>query len=82
MATTIITCSIPNELATFLAENPEISPSKVIQMQLFRMRDDEAKLSERLKAYEIRVSRISGKLNAILAYCESQNFAIPENVLA
>lgn len=82
MATQIITCSLPLELGKFLEENQEISPSKVLQEQLFKMRDDESRLNERVKAYEIRNQRITHRLDKILRYVEAQNIAIPDDVLS
>lgn len=81
MATNIITCSIPMELATFLDENPEISPSKVLQQKLYQIKEEEVKLQEKIKVYEVRMSRYINKLAAILKYCEEQKFEIPKDVL-
>ncbi len=81
MATSIISVSVPYELAQFLEENEEISPSKIIQAKLFEMKNDEARIGSRLKAAEIRCIRVSEKLNKILRYCEEQNIVIPDNVL-
>lgn len=77
----IISVSIPSELAQFLEENPEISPSKIIQTKLFEMKNDDARLSVRIKAFEIRNSRLAAKLDKILRYAEEKNFAFPDNVL-
>lgn len=77
----IISVSIPMELAEFLEENPEISPSKIIQSKLFEMKNDDARLSVRIKAYEIRNQRLSAKLDKILRYAEEKNFPFPDNVL-
>jgi len=79
--TNIISVSIPNELAAFLDENTEISPSKIIQSKLFEMKNDENRLSMRIKAYEIRNSRLTAKLDKILRYAEEKNFIFPDNVL-
>jgi len=81
MATTIITCSIPIELAQFLSDNDEISPSKVLQAALFRIRDDEARLHERIKAYETKLFRATGKLNKLFEWAENEKIVIPQNVL-
>jgi hypothetical protein len=81
MATNIISVSVPMELAQFLEENPEISPSKIIQTKLFEMKNDEARLEQRIKAYEIRNGRISAKLNKVLEWVEEQKLVIPDNVL-
>ena len=81
MATQIISVSIPVELGNFLEENPEISPSKIIQSKLIEMKNDETNLQNRIKAYEIKMYKLSGKLTKVLEYCESKGFAIPENVL-
>jgi hypothetical protein len=80
--TEIISCSIPDDLKIFLTENPEISPSKVLQQRLYSMRDEEARLTERVKSYEIRVARISNKLARICSWAEEQKVVIPEDVLA
>lgn len=77
----IISVSIPSELAQFLEENEEISPSKIIQSKLFEMKNDENRLSTRIKAYEIRNARLAQKLDKILRYAEEKNFAFPDNVL-
>jgi len=77
----IISVSIPTELAQFLEENEEISPSKIIQSKLFEMKNDENRLSTRIKAYEIRNARLSTKLDKILRYAEEKNFIFPDNVL-
>ena len=79
--TNIISVSIPNELADFLEENPEISPSKIIQTKLFEMKNDEAWLSVRIKAYEIRNTRLASKLDKILKYAEEQKLLFPDYVL-
>ena len=81
MATNIITCSIPIVLAQFLEENPELSPSKVLQSRLFEIREQEARLQDRLKANLIRIENISRKLGNVLRYAEEKKFAIPTNVL-
>jgi len=81
MATTNITLSIPLELGQFLEENPDLSPSKIMQSKLFEIKNEEYKFQERLKAAETKMFRLSGKLNRILEYCESKNFEIPGNVL-
>ena len=81
MATQILSVSIPAELGSFLEENPEISPSKIIQSKLLEMKNDNASIQSRIKAYEIKLFRATGKLNRVLEYCESKGFAIPENVL-
>ena len=81
MATQILSVSIPAELGSFLEENPEISPSKIIQSKLLEMKNDNASVQSRVKAYEIKLFRVTGKLNRVLEYCESKGFAIPENVL-
>jgi hypothetical protein len=79
--TNIISVSIPNDLAEFLDENDEISPSKIIQSKLYEMKNDEARIGSRLKAAEIRCIRLSEKLNKVLRWCEEQNIVIPDNVL-
>ena len=81
MGTHIISCSIPRELEQFLDENPEISPSKVLQEQLFNIRNNEAKMNERIKAFEIRNGRLSSKLDKVLRWVETLNVPIPEDVL-
>ena len=81
MATSIISVSVPYELAQFLEENADISPSKIIQNKLFEMKNDENRLNVRIKAYEIRNSRLSEKLERILRWAEDNNITIPENVL-
>lgn len=82
MATVIITCSIPIELSEFLNENPDLSPSKILQQKIFEIKADEAKLQTRLKAYEIRNSSIRMKLDRICKWAEEQNIDIPNDVLA
>ena len=77
----IISVSIPTELALFLEENTEISPSKIIQSKLFEMKNDDARLSSKIKVYEIRNSNLARKLDKILRYAEEQNFHFPDNVL-
>ena len=81
MATNIITCSIPVELAKFLDENPEISPSKVLQQKLFAMREDEARLFERVKALEIRNERVVARWNKLLDWAKELDVGIPAYVL-
>lgn len=81
MATTIISVSVPLELAKFLEENPELSPSKVLQERLYSIMTEEFKLQQRVKAYETRLFTATGKLNRILEYCEQQKVIIPNNVL-
>ncbi len=77
----IISVSVPSELAQFLEENPEISPSKIIQTKLFEMKNDDARLSTRIKALDIRNARLSAKLNKILEYADDKKFIFPDNVL-
>lgn len=79
--TNILSCSIPAELMQFLDDNPEVSPSKVLQQGLYQIKEEEGKQSERLKATEIRLFRTTNKLNNVLRYCEEQKFIIPANVL-
>ena len=81
MATSIISVSVPYELAQFLEENSGISPSKIIQDKLYEMKNDENRLSTRIKAYEIRNARIIAKLDKILRWAEEKNIVIPDNVL-
>jgi hypothetical protein len=81
MATNILSVSIPKELADFLEENPEISPSKVLQVKLFEIKEQETRLQERIKAYEIKLFRASGRLNKLCSWLEEQKIAIPQDVL-
>jgi hypothetical protein len=81
MATNIISVSVPLDLAQFLEENPDLSPSKIVQQKLYEIKNDSARMNERLKAYEIRNGRIAAKLNKLLLWCEENNVIIPENVL-
>ena len=71
MATNILSVSIPLDLAQFLEENPEISPSKIVQTQLYNMKNEAAKQKELIKAYEIKLSRATRRLNAALEVVES-----------
>ena len=82
MATTIISVSVPLEQSNFLEENPEISPSKIIQGKLFEIMNDQNRMETRIKAYEIRNGRITAKLDKILRWCEQNNVIIPEDVLS
>ena len=81
MVTVVISCSIPVELSNFLQNNPEVSPSAVLQSGLCKIRDDENKLAERLKGYEIRNGRITAKLDKVLRWIEEQKLTIPQDVL-
>ena len=81
MATTTLSVSIPLEQSNFLEENPEISPSKIIQGKLFEIMNDQNRMQTRIKAYEIRNVRLSAKLDKVLRYAEEQNFHFPDNVL-
>lgn len=81
MATNIITCSIPLELAKFLEENPQISPSKVLQTGLYKIQIDEIKLQEILKGLESRLARQSNRLRKLQEWLDEQGVTIPENVL-
>jgi len=81
MATNILSVSIPKELAEFLEENPEISPSKVIQSKLVEIKEQEARASLKIKAYEIKLYRATGRLQKICEWCEKNNIAIPNDVL-
>lgn len=81
MATVIISCSIPVELSDFLQNNPEVSPSKVLQSSLCKIKDEENKLGERLRAYEIRNGRVTAKLDKVLRWIEEQKLTIPQDVL-
>jgi len=81
MASNIISVSVPFELAQFLEENTEISPSKILQSKLFEMKNDENRSSMKIKALEIRNSRLSVKLEKILNWAEDNKITIPDNVL-
>ena len=81
MATTIISVSIPMELAQFLEENEGISPSKIVQNKLFEMKNDKESFITRVRALEIRNGNLSKKLNDLLMWCEEQKVIIPANVL-
>lgn len=82
MATTILTCSIPSELAVFLEETPEVSPSKVLQAGLFALRDQEARLKEKMRAMEIRLGNWINKFNGLRNWAEQEGITIPDDVLA
>ena len=81
MATNIISVSVPLELAQFLDENPDLSPSKIVQEKLFQIKNETARMNERLKAYEIRNGRIALKLDKVLRWCEANNVVLPDDVL-
>jgi len=81
MATNIISVSIPLELAQFLEENQDISPSKIIQAKLFEMKNDDNRSSMKIKALDIRNARLSVKLEKILNWAEDNKVVIPDNVL-
>jgi len=72
MATNQIMCSIPLELGNFLEKNPEISPSKVLQQKLYEMMNEEFKLQERLKAYEIKLSKLTAKIQKMCDFIEAK----------
>lgn len=82
MATTILTCSIPSDLALFLEETPEVSPSKVLQAGLYALRDQEARLKEKMKAQEIRLGNWINKFHAVTSWAEENGITIPDDVLA
>lgn len=81
MASNIISVSVPFELAQFLEENTDISPSKILQNKLFEMKNDENRSSMRIKALDIRNARLSAKLEKILNWAEDSKIVIPDNVL-
>jgi hypothetical protein len=81
MATNIISCSIPMELAKFLQDNNSISPSKVLQQRLYEIRENEEQLKLRLKVYEDKIYRISARLNKLLYYLQDNKIEIPQDVL-
>lgn len=82
MATAIISVSIPADLNNFLIENPSISPSKVLQMKLYEMKDSAEQAKTQMRGLEIRNGRLSAKLNSVLEWCEDNKITIPDNVLA
>lgn len=82
MATITLSVSLPIELGNWLAENPEVSPSKVLQQRLYSIRDDEERIKLRLKAAETIQFRTAARLNKVLEYCEQHNLEIPNDVLA
>lgn len=82
MATTILTVSIPQDLAQFLEEFPDLSPSKVLQQRLYEIKNEEGRLKERLKAYETRIFKITARLNNVLNWLNNNNVPIPNDVLA
>lgn len=82
MVTTILTCSIPNELAVFLEETPEVSPSKVLQAGLYAMRDQEMRLKEKIRCVEISKNNWINKFHAVTSWAEDNGISIPEDVLA
>lgn len=81
MPTSIITCSIPIELAEFLKDNPEISPSKVLQQKLFAIKDEEERLKEKVKGYEVRLVTAARRLEKILNFVSDNGLTIPKDVL-
>lgn len=81
MATNILSVSIPKDLAEFLDENTEISPSKVLQSKLYEIKEQEARANMRVKACEIRLYRATGRLQKIIDWCEKNNIVIPDDVL-
>lgn len=81
MATATISVSIPLELAQFLEENADISPSKIIQAKLFEMKNDDNRSSMKIKALDIRNARLSAKLEKILNWAEDNKVVFPDNVL-
>ena len=81
MATNILSVSIPKDLAEFLEENPSISPSKVLQAKLYEIKEQEARLKDRIKAYEVKLYRQSGRLTTLLQWLEKKEIAIPDDVL-
>jgi septal ring factor EnvC (AmiA/AmiB activator) len=83
MATNILSVSISKELADFLDENPEISPSKVIQAKLYEIKEQEVRLRDRIKAYEVKMFRQTGRLTKLLEWIQAQGLleAVPKDVL-
>lgn len=80
--TEIISCSIPDDLKNFLAENPDLSPSKIIQNVLYTMKEQRNSVEIKIKAYQIRNEALSSKLQKVLFWCEENKVIIPDNVLA
>lgn len=64
-----------------MEENPDLSPSKIIQTKLYEIKFEEEKLKLRMKAAENKIFNLSGKLNRVLEYCASKEFNIPQDVL-
>jgi len=81
MATNILSVSIPKDLAEFLEENSEISPSKVIQAKLYEIKEQEARASMKIKAYEVKLYRATGRLQKLIDWLQKQEIAIPDDVL-
>lgn len=82
MATNILSVSIPKDLADFLEENPDISPSKVLQAKLYEIKEQESKLKDRIKAYEVKLFRQTGRITKLTDWLEKHQIAIPDDVLA
>jgi len=81
MATNILSVSIPKDLAEFLDENPEVSPSKVLQSKLYEIKEMEQRASLRVKACETKTFRVVNKLQRVLDWAQSNGVSIPDNVL-
>jgi len=81
MATSVLSVSIPNELADFLDKNESLSPSKILQAKLWEIKDQMNQHESMVKALSVRNQNLASKLGNILEWCEDNKVIIPDNVL-
>ena len=58
----IHTISINNELEQFLQENPELSPSKVMQAALYNIKDNTVELKIKIKVLQNKISVMQARI--------------------
>ena len=73
MATSIISVSVPQDLAVFLSENEDLSPSKMLQQRILDIKNDREQARSQLKAMEIRNGRLAQNLERAVQLLHEKN---------
>lgn len=63
---------MPDDLAEFLKETPELSPSKVLQAKLKDLKEDWNTKEIRFKALEQKIFNLSQRLNKLMEFLEDR----------
>ena len=56
--TTILSVSIPNELQTFLNDNPDLSPSKILQTKIMEIQENRKLFSQEVYKLEQNIQKL------------------------